>query len=463
VRPITRRQLLGLGGLGLLSAGVGGAGLLWPRAPLLTPSTSSAASTSPEPPVLRSADGFLAVRLEAAATPLTMAGREATALCYNGGLPGPTLRLRPGDRLQVELVNRLDDVTNLHVHGLYVSPEGNGDNVFLAVRPGETFRYDYRLPVDHPPGVYWYHPHHHGTVADQVFGGLYGAILVEDPADLPVTRERVLVISDITLDARGRPQQPSLAARTMGREGELVLVNGQVRPTMRARPGERERWRVVNACTSRYLRLRLDGQHVELLGLDSGRYPEPRSVEELVLAPGNRADLLVTALVGTSALDVRGVDRGGMGPMGRMGGMAGDPVSGDVGAVATVEVSGVAVPALDPVPTQPRPPDLRAARPVNRVADAGPRGGRPGGDGRRTAGRGERPRRWPGDRAGGFRQVRRPDGLPLPHPRPRGPRDDGRRRGPVAVSPADGPGSRGWAGAGSNRRPLAFQASARTD
>jgi FtsP/CotA-like multicopper oxidase with cupredoxin domain len=363
VRPISRRQALALGGLGLVSAAVGGTGLLWPRREPLDP---RAGAPLTEPEVLRSEGGHLGVRLEAVAGPLAVGGRQAVALGYNGSLPGPTLRLRPGDRLQVELVNRLDDVTNLHVHGLHVSPEGSGDNVFVAVEPGGTFHYDYRLPDDHPPGVYWYHPHHHGMVADQLSGGLYGAIVVADPTELPVTRERVLVISDISLDEAGRLQQPSLAAAMMGREGDLVLVNGQVRPSMTARPGERERWRVINACTSRFVRLRLDGQQLDVLGFDSGRYPGPRRVEEIVLAPGNRADLLVTMRAGSSSFEVRGVDRGGMGAMGRMGGMAGGAVSGDVGAVAALEVAGDAVPGPAAVAAQLTPRDLRGIEPAVR-------------------------------------------------------------------------------------------------
>jgi FtsP/CotA-like multicopper oxidase with cupredoxin domain len=353
VRPISRRTALQLGGLGLLSAAVGSAGLVWPPDGLLAPQAGGQAA---EPEVLRSASGLLQVRLEAAEGPLRIAGRRATAYGYNGGLPGPTLRLRPGDRLQVRLVNRLDLPTNLHVHGLVVSPEGNGDNVFVTVQPGESFDYDYRLPENHPPGVSWYHPHHHPMVADQVFGGLYGAIVVEDPGDeLPVTRERVLVVSDITLDGAGRVQQPSMMARMMGREGELVLVNGQQRPTFTARPGERERWRIVNACAARYVRLRLDGQQLELLGIDSGPFPEPRPVEEIVLATGNRADLLVTATEGTSTLDALGVDRGGGGVM--MGGS----VSGDVGPLATLRVSGAPVTSLPAVPARPHGRDLRDA------------------------------------------------------------------------------------------------------
>jgi FtsP/CotA-like multicopper oxidase with cupredoxin domain len=308
------------------------------------------------------------VRLEAAAGPVRIAGRPATALSYNGGLPGPTLRLQPGDRLRVQLVNRLTDPTNLHVYGLHVSPEGNSDNPFVTIHPGATFDYDYQLPDNHAPGVYWYHPHHHGTVADQIFGGLYGAIIVGDPqrstGSISVTRERVLVISDISLDAAGTLQGPTAMARMRGREGHLVLVNGQARPTLTARPGERERWRIINACTSRYLRLRLDGQQLQLLGLDSGRFNAPRDVDEVVLVSGNRADLLVTTSPGTSQLQALPYDRGDMMGMG-MGsdGMGSDAQSSgnSESVLTTLDVTGANAPTLPAVAAQPEPRDLPGA------------------------------------------------------------------------------------------------------
>lgn len=139
-------------------------------------------------------------------------------------------------------------------------------------------------------------------VADQLYGGLFGAIIVEESDPLPVTRDRVLVVSDISLDASGRILAPSTMEQMMGREGSLVLVNGQAAPVLEARPGERERWRVVNACSARYLSLRLEGQRVHLLGRDSGRPAESQDVEDVLLAPGNRADLVVTARRGHSVL-----------------------------------------------------------------------------------------------------------------------------------------------------------------
>src|SRR5699024_5070649 len=134
---------------------------------------------------------------------------------------------------------------------LHVSPQDNSDNVLISIEPTEAFDYEYQLPPDHPPGVYWYHPHHHGTVADQLFGGLYGAIIVEDPQPIPVTRERIVVISDITMTGEDDIARVTPMEQMRGREGNIVLVNGQVHPTLHARPQDRERWRIINACTSR--------------------------------------------------------------------------------------------------------------------------------------------------------------------------------------------------------------------
>jgi FtsP/CotA-like multicopper oxidase with cupredoxin domain len=359
VQPISRRRALQLGGLGMAATIVGGVGLTRTTGSRFDPVVGAALA---EPPVLRSTRSALEVRLEAAETRTPLAGSEATTLGYNGGLPGPTLHLRPGERLRIELVNRLSEPTNLHVHGLHVSPEGNGDSVFVVVESGQSFTYDYQLPADHPPGVYWYHPHHHGMVAAQIFGGLYGAIIVDDPARFPVTRERLLVVSDISLDTAGRVQQPSTMAQMMGREGELVLVNGQSRPRLQARPSERERWRIVNASVARHLRLRLDGQQMHLLGIDSGRYAEPQNVQELVLASGNRADLLVTTVAGSSELRALPYDRGGMGGMmgGGTGPGPGSSATNDPIVLTTVDVAGPAGPALPPLPALPAPRDLRS-------------------------------------------------------------------------------------------------------
>lgn len=382
MKPISRRDALILGGVGLAATAVGGGGLLWVWR---TPGASQGAAPGAgfaQPSELRGADGVLDLRLTAARGQAQIAGRSANVLSFNGGVPGPTLRLAAGDRLRVRLENDLDDATNLHVHGLHVSPSGNGDNPFVMIEPGDSFDYEYELPADHPPGVYWYHPHHHGSVADQIFGGLHGAIIVEDPEPIEASRERMLVVSDIGLTASGNLAPVSQMERMLGREGDFVLVNGQANPRLDARPGERERWRIVNACVSRYLRLRLDGQRLQLLGLDSGRLRTPRDVDEVILAPGNRADLLVTTAAGTAVLRTEPYDRGSVGG-GMMGGGGSGSLSSERVDLATLAVAGDVVAESPRIPAQRTPRDLRGAAVTARreLVFAMGMGGMMGGDG----------------------------------------------------------------------------------
>ena len=222
------------------------------------------------------------------------------------------------------------------------------------------------------------------TLNATVHGGLHGAIIVEDTNAVPVTRERVMVVSDISLDASGQILTPSTMEQMMGREGSLVLVNGQAAPVLEARPGERERWRVVNACTARYLSLRLDGQEMQLLGRDSVRLAQPPDVEDVLLAPGSRADLVVTARRGRSVLRVEPFDRGSL-----MGGMmGGGSMSHSTSPVdlATFAVRGSPQAELAPLPRRDTPRDLRA-REVSRsrvlTFQLGVAGGMMGGGGSR--------------------------------------------------------------------------------
>ena len=261
MEPVTRRTALILGGIGATAVVVGAGGLIWSQLNPVDPGTAEGSGADlREPQVLHSVDGVLDVSLAVAVSTAIVGGRSARVLTYNGTLPGPTLAVLPGDELRIDLNNRLSAPTNLHTHGLRVSPEGESDNVFRRVEAGASAGYRIKIPDNHPPGTFWYHPHHHGSAADQVFAGLYGAILVEDPDARDSVTERLLVISDISLTALGDVRTTSLADRMLGREGDLVLVNGQLAPAISAMPGERQRWRIVNACTSRYLDLRLDGQ-----------------------------------------------------------------------------------------------------------------------------------------------------------------------------------------------------------
>src|SRR5262245_22104331 len=130
------------------------------------------------PSMLPSRDGRLDLELVAAPSTYTIDGHQFQGLLYNDAYMPPVWRVRLGDSLTVILRNRLSEPTNLHFHGLSVSPLGNGDNVFLHVRPEETFTYQVKIPAKHV-GLFWFHPHMHGNVEAQIIGGMSGGIIVE--------------------------------------------------------------------------------------------------------------------------------------------------------------------------------------------------------------------------------------------------------------------------------------------
>nr|WP_234554702.1 multicopper oxidase family protein [Thermus caliditerrae] len=258
---------------------------------LLSPLARGQASF-PEPPVIKSREGVLQVRLKVAPTSVAVAGREAQLWTYGGSFPGPTLRVRPGDTVRLELENLLPEPTNLHWHGLPISPRV--DDPLLEIPPKEIWSYAFTVPQD-LAGTFWYHPHLHGRVAPQLFAGLAGAMVVESPLDgIPELREaeeHLLVLKDLEL-VGGRPAPYSPMDWINGKEGNLLLVNGASRPTLRAGKATL-RLRLLNASNARYYRLGLEGHPLYLIASDGGFLEEPYEVPELLLAPGERAEVLV--------------------------------------------------------------------------------------------------------------------------------------------------------------------------
>ncbi|WP_432844994.1 multicopper oxidase family protein [Amycolatopsis sp. CA-161197] len=356
--PISRRRAFGLVGVGVASVAAGATGWATGLGAVDGKAGRSAgASGQPlaEPLELSSRAGVLPVELTAAPG-VRLAGRDTAAWGFNGTSPGPTLRVRPGDLLRIRLVNQLGQATNLHTHGLHVSPQGNSDNPFLRIETGTSFDYEVRVPDDHPAGTFWYHPHHHGTVADQIFAGLAGALLVDGGPAL-AAQERILLITDTTLNAAGRVASVTAMSRMTGREGTVVLVNGQHQPVVAAAPGAAQRWRVINACTSRVLALRLQGHQLTEVAFDGRFLPAPTVQAPVVLAPGNRADLLVRpAAPGRYALISDAYDRGSV--------MGGGSVTSSQVVLGTLDVTGPAAaaptsPAALPAPPAPSGPIVR--------------------------------------------------------------------------------------------------------
>jgi FtsP/CotA-like multicopper oxidase with cupredoxin domain len=245
-------------------------------------------------------DGPVEVELEARAADLEIGGEPVRLLTYNGLFPGPLLRAREGQLLRVSLRNALDEPTNLHFHGLHVSPEGNSDNVFRELAPGAEATYELTVPEGHG-GTFWYHPHRHHSLAKQLWQGLAGPIVIDPlvpPApELAAAHEHVVVVKDLTI-AGGLPAPHSTGDWARGKSGRFVLVNGQLRPTLEARSSP-VRLRLVNACNARMLLLaRGDGRPFQLIALEGHLLEAPQPLTEVLVTPAQRVDLLLELVPG---------------------------------------------------------------------------------------------------------------------------------------------------------------------
>ena len=211
-------------------------------------------------------------------------------LAYNGSIPGPTLKVREGSAVVVDIENQGDVEATVHWHGLRL--ENRYDGTHQTQHPMATGE-RYTAHVTFPdPGVYWYHPHIREDYGQEM--GLYGNVLVEpnDPDYWPaVHREAVLTLDDILIED-GQIAPFSRAETThsaMGRFGNVLLIAGQTDPVMTAKLGEVIRFYLTNTANTRVFRVALPGARIKLVGADSGHVEHERFVDDVILAPSERA------------------------------------------------------------------------------------------------------------------------------------------------------------------------------
>jgi FtsP/CotA-like multicopper oxidase with cupredoxin domain len=230
--------------------------------------------------------------------------------CYDGRVPGPELRAQQGERLRVIVINRLDEGTTVHWHGLRVpnAMDGVPGLTQPPIAPhGGTFPYEFDLP---DAGTYWYHPHSRSF--EQVARGLAGVLIVEEAQPLAVDRDVTWALQDwrLTRDAQLRPDFGNMMDRThAGRIGNTVTVNGVVAESFDVRAGERIRLRLANLAVARIFGLEFGSHRPLVIALD-GQAVEPHEPEAglVVLGPGERVDLLLD-MTGTPGERFDVVDR----------------------------------------------------------------------------------------------------------------------------------------------------------
>jgi suppressor of ftsI len=258
------------------------------------PPASAAVEPLADPIVYRSENGRLDVTLEARETPVKLGAFAINGATYNGVYGGPVLRLKPGDTLRLKLVNHLPQATNMHFHGLQVSPQGHGDDSMHMVGPGETWDYVIAIPKGHPPGVYWYHTHAHSLAERQLMGGLSGALVIEGfqdevPATAPL-KERLFALKEFSPDGKGDLNLVPKPYNTV-----VKSINGQLMPRIDIRPGESQLWRFSDQTANTYFRLRLEGHRFTVVGRDSQPVVHPEVASEVMIGPSERIDVVVTA------------------------------------------------------------------------------------------------------------------------------------------------------------------------
>ena len=252
------------------------------------PTGTTGLAPSVETPVVELSDGD---ELDLTIAPVTkeIGGSTLRMLAYNGSVPGPTLRVKQGSEIVVNVQNEGDLEATVHWHGLRLDNRYDGTHETQAPIPvGGSFTYRIEFP---DAGVYWYHPHIREDYGQEL--GLYGNIIVE-PADAdywpPAHREVVLTLDDILIEdgkvAAFSHHGPSHVA--MGRFGTEMLIAGETDLSLEAKRGEVVRVFLTNTANTRVFRVGFAGAKMKLVGGDSGHVEREELVEDVILAPSER-------------------------------------------------------------------------------------------------------------------------------------------------------------------------------
>jgi FtsP/CotA-like multicopper oxidase with cupredoxin domain len=291
-------------------------------------------ATSPRVPAQANpvfATGPALPSLPVARSPLTLRAvndphTDKGSFFYGGQEVPPVIHASPGEVVQISYLNRMSshsaescvdgpcrNMTNLHFHGLHVSPDAPQDDVIsMMAMPGESLHYRVEIPLDQPPGLYWYHTHPHGESYQQSLDGMSGAIVI-DGIDryVPEVRsmnERILILRDAEIKAHDPDSlakenlvqlSPSRCNTISEAPERLFTVNGVLRPSIAIAPGERQFWRIVNASPDLYADLAIDSEQMTVVALDgmplAFHDPARRTevFQHVLLPPAGRVEAIV--------------------------------------------------------------------------------------------------------------------------------------------------------------------------
>ena len=259
--------------------------LLGPGAALLQSGGAYSARREPliQPSEIRSHNGVLDATLTAAPGTVQLGRSHIPRLSLQQRLPAASAQNAHRRRHANSFKNDLpDDPSNLHFHGMGVSPKGTATMSLSMFIPGQDFQYEVNIPLRdrQGPGLFWYHPHAHGVVAKQMLGGMSGGIVVDGFENyFPVLKdlpERFLFIKHVEHADR-----------------EIVSINGQVNPAVAIRPGEVQFWRIAHIGATLFIKFRVEGMPLYVVATDGHPLSLPQRMTEFFVGPGQRIDAIV--------------------------------------------------------------------------------------------------------------------------------------------------------------------------
>jgi FtsP/CotA-like multicopper oxidase with cupredoxin domain/cytochrome oxidase Cu insertion factor (SCO1/SenC/PrrC family) len=245
-----------------------------------------------ESPEIRSVDGVCKATLHIRKEEVKAGDQTLITDCFNGMYTGPILRVRRGDLVELTVINDGEMNTNIHFHGLQVSPDDYGDSVFTVIPIGHQYTYRFRIPEYHHPGTYWYHAHSHTTTQRQVMQGVAGTLIVDGELErwpeLKGITERNCVLHDYQKGLNNEVVQGIQVSWPTYR-----LVNDQKFPDVPIRPGETQLLRLSAQGANIYYYLDFGGEKFWVVNTDGNPVNQMFETDRFALPPGSRVDILV--------------------------------------------------------------------------------------------------------------------------------------------------------------------------
>jgi len=247
-------------------------------------------------------------------------GVNTPTLGINGAYLGPTLKMRAGESVQMNVTNNIGEPTTLHWHGLHLPARADG-GPHQIIAEGKTW--SPQFTVKQRASMFWYHSHMVPRTGPQVYQGLAGMIYVDDDETQNLELPNDYGVDDIPLVLQDRAfnrdgsfyYSASMHAVMMGMRGNVLLVNGSVRPYFAARSNSL-RLRLLNGSNARTYTIGFaDGRSFQHIASDGGLLEQPFETSQITLAPGERAQIIVDLSDG-QPVNLRTYAAGGVGMMG---------------------------------------------------------------------------------------------------------------------------------------------------